>query len=296
MAMPRILALSLSALALGAVSSPAVACAPEFLRAAQTISLTATEVGDSARVEASEQLLIRNSGEGECNAFLRIARFSTSDPDPARNFSITSGGQVIDILPSEVSAASSASDLFVPAIASGGGDSRSVPLRFSFPATWGVASGTSTETLLVQLIDETGQVFDDLILTVNLNVLPSVELRIVGATGTNRIARIDLGALNPRAITRSDPFGVLVKSTSPYTVTFASSNGGALVHDVASDRIEYDLRAGGREVDLSGANPGAFGRLTTGLGELHALEITVPPFVAQAGEYTDRVVITVSAG
>jgi len=296
MALPRISILAFGAAALGALASPALACEPEFVRAAQTVSLTATEVGDGERVETSEQLRIRNRNNGQCSAFLRVSRLTTSSQDPARNFTITSGGQEIDILPSDVSAASSNSDLFVPGIPSGGGNGRAVPLRFSFPADWGIASGTTSETLLVQLIDEGGDVFDDLVLTVNLDVLPAVEMRIVGATGNDRIARIDLGALNPRGFTRSPPFGVRVWSTSPYTVTFASTNAGALVHDLSNDRIAYELRATGSEVDLSGASPGAFGRRTGTLGHFHPLEILVPPFVAQAGEYSDRVVVTVSAG
>ncbi|MGB3805849.1 MAG: hypothetical protein WA936_01480 [Erythrobacter sp.] len=288
--------LALGGAAFCAFAAPALACEPTFTQAAQTVTLTATEVSDGARVETSEQIRILNTGSGECNAFLRVSRFSASSSDPARNFTLTSGGQEIDVLPSDVSAASSNSDLFVPAIPSGGVDSRSVPLRFSFPVGWGIASGTTTDTLLVQLIDESGNVFDDMFLTVNLTVLPSVEMRIVGATGNDRIARIDLGALNPRGITRSDPFGLRVWSTSPYTVTFASSNAGALVHDLNGDRIAYELRTTGSEVDLSGASPGALGRRTGALGDFHSLEIAVPPFVAQAGEYTDRVVVTVSAG
>jgi len=289
-------AMCAAALAIGMVSVPAAACEPEFLQSAQTISLTANEVGDGSRVEANEQIRIRNTGDGECSAFLRISRFTTSGTDADRNLTVASGGQLIDILSSEVSAASSSSDVFVPAIPGGGANSRTVPLRFGFSSQWGVASGLTTETLLVQLVDEAGAVFDDLILTVNLNVLPAVELRIVGATGNNRIARIDIGALDPRAITSSDPFGVRVWSNSPYTVTFASANAGALTHDLGSDRIDYELRATGREVDLTGASPGVLGRRTRSLGEFHPLRITVPPFVAQSGEYNDRVIVTVSAG
>ncbi|MEE4209938.1 MAG: hypothetical protein V2I43_11785 [Parvularcula sp.] len=278
------------------LSAPVFACEPEFVQPAQTLSLTASEVGNRLRVEADEQIRIRNTGGGECSAFLRIARLSTSDPDPSRTLSITSGGQIIDILPSDISAASSSSDLFIPGIPGGGIGSRVIPLRFAFPIEWGISSGVTSETLLVQLIDETGTAFDELVLTVNLTVLPTVEMRIVGATGSDRIARLDLGTLNPRIINRSDPFGVRVWSTSPYTVTFASNNVGNLAHETASDRIEYELRAAGRIVDLSGSSPGALGRKTDALGDFHPLEILVPPFVAQAGQYSDRVTVTVSAG
>lgn len=281
---------------LAATPSVASACEPEFVQSAQTISLPASDAGDNLRVETNEQLRIRNTANGQCSAFLRFARLSTSNPNPARTFTITSGGQVLDILPSETSAASSSSDLFVPGIPGGSANGSVVPIRLSFPTPWGVASGTSSETLLVQLIDETGRVFDDLILTVNLTVLPTVELKLYGATGNNRIARVDLGTLDPRTINRSDPFGVRVWSTSPYSVTFASSNTGDLAHSVASDRIRYNLRAEGRTVDLTGAAPGAFGRQTDGLGYFHPLEITVPPFTAQAGEYSDRIMVTVTAG
>jgi len=276
--------------------APLSACQPEFVQSAQTVSLTASEVGNRNRVETDEQLRVRNAGTSECNAFLRIARLNTSNPSPERSLSITSSGQTLDILPSDISAASLSSDLFVPAIPGGGAGSRPVPLRIGFPVEWGIASGFSSETLLVQLIDEAGAVFDELVLTVNLEVLPTVEMRIVGATGNNRIAQVNLGALDPRLINRSNPFGVRVWSTSSYSVTFASDNAGALSHQIASDRIDYELRAAGRLVDLSGGSPGALGQNTTALGDYHPLEISVPPFTAQAGEYSDRVVVTVSAG
>ncbi|MEQ5789308.1 hypothetical protein J3454_15560 [Erythrobacter sp. NFXS35] len=287
---------SLGLLGLFALEASALACEPQFLQSAQTIMATASEVGNQDVIETEAQILVRNGGQDECAAFLRFSRFSTSAPDPSRIITLSTSGQTIDVLPSELSAASLASDIFIAAIPGGGTSSRPIPLRMTFPTDWGISSGTSSETFLVQLIDETGAAFDDLVLTVNLNVLPSVKLRIVGATGNDRIARIDLGPLDPRQVTRSNPFGVRVWSTSPYSVTFASENVGMLAHVNAGDRIGYEMRAAGREVDLSGASPGAFGRKTDAVGDYHPLEIAVPPFVAQAGDYRDRVVITVTAG
>jgi hypothetical protein len=277
-------------------ASLASACEPRFAQSAQSVTATVTDVGERPTARADTQIVLRNDGGSDCAAFLRVSRLNSTTPDPTRSFQLSSNGLPIDILPTEVSAASSTSDLFVAAIPSGGGLNRSVPISVVFPAQWGVSSGITTETLLVQLLDESGQILDDLVLTVNLDVLPSVMLRIVGATGSERIARVDLGPLDPRRINRSAPFGVRVWSTSPYTVTFASQNAGSLVQDIARDRIPYELRASGREVDLSGGAPGAFGPKTDGLGIHHPLEISVPPFVAQAGSYSDRVTITVTAG
>ena len=59
---------------------------------------------------------------------------------------------------------------------------------------------------------------DTLLLTVNINVPQAVALRVVGATGSEAIARIHLGTVSPTTTTRSDPFGVRIWSTAGYRV------------------------------------------------------------------------------
>ncbi|RJY09201.1 hypothetical protein D6201_07385 [Aurantiacibacter aquimixticola] len=163
------------------------------------------------------------------------------------------------------------------------------------PLSWGIGSGLTSSSILVQLISPDGQVVDQLNLAIDINVLPSVALRIVGATGQGRVARVDLGAIENDRINRSQPLGVRVWSTSPYQVTYRSANRGALVQADLPDRIEYELRAAGAVVDLTGNRPSTVGQRTSSLGDLHSLEVVVPPFEAQAGKYGDRVTITVTA-
>ena len=282
-------------MAAGLAATPTLACAPRFVQPSQTVQLTAVEVGANTETRENFQIRIRNENTGQCSASLRFSRLTTGVPGDAFGYRLESAGQTIDILPNEITAPSTNSDLFVAGIPGGGRNGRAVPFRLELPTEWGIASGSSSDTILVQMIDPVGDVVDTLALTIGINVLPAVELRIVGATGNDRIARIDLGALDARRSNRSDPFGIRVWSTSPYSVTYESENLGRLAHDTASDRIEYELLASGRAVDPSGTLPGSFGQKTTALGDFWPLEITVAPFTARAGGYSDRVTITVTA-
>lgn len=271
------------------------ACAPELPQGAQTVNVNALEVGTGQVARENFQIRVRNVENGACTATLRISRPTGSSMDAAFLFLLVSAGQAIDILPSEISAPTTRSDIYVPGIP-GGTNGRAVPFNITLPTEWGISSGTRTEELLVSLLDENNAVVDTMPLYINTYIPPAVELRIVGATGGNSIAEINLGTLAPEATTISDPFGVRVWSTSPYSVFFESENRGALVHETSASRISYKLNMNGSPVDITGSTPRSFSLATGALGELHPLSIVVEPFRAPAGDYSDRVTVTVTAG
>lgn len=156
-------------------------------------------------------------------------------------------------------------------------------------------SGNQVDDLIVLLLNESGAVIDTMNLTVSLTVAPSVEVRVVGVTGQSETASINLGVLDPSSVTTSDPFGVRIWSTSAYTVSFKSENDGRLMHTNRSDSIEYQLFMDGRQVNTLGGRAALVPNGTDALGDLHATAVRVEPFLAKAGNYSDRVEVTVTA-
>ena len=278
-------------------AAPATAgeCVPRFIHSSQTVNLAATDVGVGAEARETFQIRVRNQDSGACSATLRFSRQATSVGDPSLRYLLVSGGQVVDVLPSEGSVASTRSDVFVPGLP-GGANGRAVPFTLTFPTEWGVESGTRREEMLVTLFDEQGNAADTMLLNFDIYVPPTVDLRIVGVTGGDAIAELNLGELESDRINVSDPFAVRVWSTSPYSVSFVSEGNGALIHRDGISRIPYSLSMDGAKVDLSGGTPRSVGRATGPLGDAHPLLIEVRPFVAEAGDYVDRVSVTVTAG
>lgn len=270
------------------------ACQPEFSQASQTVTLNAVEIGAGEQARETFQIRVRNRGEDQCPATIRFAREPSAPLDPSFAYQLVAAAQVIEVLPDEIAAPAPRSDVFIPGI-SAGASSVGVPIQLTLPTEWGIASGTRRETLVLLLVDENENVIDRMLLHINITIPPTVELRIVGATGSNRVVEVDLGSLEPEQMNFSDPFAARIWSTAPYTVSFESENRGALVHSSASDRIPYTLEMDGAAVDLTGAIPVSFGSPTGSLGNLHPLRIVVAPFTARAGDYGDRVRVTVTA-
>ena len=284
--------LSLAAL----YAAPAAAeCAPRFTQATQTVNVNASDVGNSAVARENFDIRVGNDQTGSCSARLRFSSLTGGEQRPDSGFQLVSGNQEIDILPDENSAPSTKSNLFVPGIA-GRSNGRAVPFRLAFATPWGILSGVRQTEILVNLIDEGGVVVDTMILYLNFSVPDAVDLRIVGATGNDSVAEIRLGRLDSRQTNRSDPFAIRVWSTSPYSIAFESENNGNLMQDGGPDRIPYTLRLGGQEVPLSGTIAKTVGSATGTLGDIHPLQVEVEPFGANAGDYTDRVSVTVTAG
>lgn len=285
---------------LACCSSPALAqaaCEPEFVQSAQTLNVPDIDVSSGGITTETFQISVRNAGTGAaaCQAVLRFARLSTSPSAGTIDYSFQSGGQVLEILASDTLPGTASSDLNLASLSTAS-SGQGVPLQVNVPSGWGISSGSQVDDLLVSLVDTTGTTVDTLILRVALNVPPAAEVRIVGATGQSAIAQIDLGTLDPDATTISDPFGVRVWSTSAYTVSFQSENDGTLVHSGDRSRtIEYQLYMNNGRVDVRGAPAAYIPRKTDALGDMHPMSIRVEPFQALAGDYSDRIEVTVTA-
>ena len=294
--------LTLSALALFA-AAPAVAqsdCEAEFTDSAKTVIVQDIIVGGQDFTIERFDLRVRRAdreqgtNNGVCRAALRIARLSTSPTPNDIAYTLQSRGQNLQILPNEQSPGTTRSDLLLPAIQNGNGGFN-LNFQLGIPSGWGARSGAFVDDLIVLLVDEQGQILDTLPLTIVLDVPPAAEIRVVGATGNDAVARVDLGILDPDQVNQSDPFGVRVWSTSPYTVRFRSQNQGRLAHEDRRGLIPYRLFMNRHEVDVQGGVAEQVPEGTSALGDFHPMQILVEPFQARAGFYSDRVEVTVTA-
>jgi hypothetical protein len=271
-------------------------CEPEFVQSSQTVTLSGIDVSAGSSASETFQIRVRNDGApgGKCPATLRVAKLSTSPSPSTITYALQSGGQLLQILSSENQPGTAASDLTIAQL-SPGTNGLSIPFRLTVPSGWGLASGSQVEDLIILLLDESGTVVDTMLLSIALTVQPAVEVRVVGVTGQNPIARINLGILDPQAVNISDPFGLRIWSTSPYTVSFRSENEGKLVHESVNASIDYQLLMDQQRVNVSGAAAAFVPRGTDSLGDLHPMGVRVEPFRARAGNYSDRVEVTVTA-
>jgi hypothetical protein len=277
-------------------ASAQAGCEPEFVQSSQTVTVSDIAVGASSSSSETFQIRVRNDGTtaAQCQAVLRVARLSTSPSLGTISYSLQSSGQSLEILSSENLPGTAASDLTIPQVP-GGTNGRSLPFQLTIPSGWGLAAGSQVEDLIVSLLDENGTVVDTLLLTIALTIPPAVEVRVVGVTGQNTIASINLGVLDPQDTNYSDPFGVRIWSTSPYTISFRSMNDGKLVHKDLNGSIDYQLLMNRQQVSLLGAAAAYVPQGTDSLGDLHPMSVRVEPFRARAGDYSDRVEVTVTA-
>lgn len=288
--------LTLIAVAISAFSTTVVAedCIPRFLESSKTVSVNDIDIGARNVSRTVFSVPVVNQGDGNCRAQIRALRVQGSASRTGLEYSIRSGSSVLDVLPNQSAAATSSSDLFIGGIPSGD-SGRDVRFTLSVPSGWGLEAGFHSEQIQLSLVDTAGQVVDTLLLTVNVRIPPSVSMRIVGARGAGGAPTINLGVISSSESAASDPFGVRVWSTSPYQVSFESENRGFLRHEGGLDEIPYDLSMGGRSVDLGGIGTFSFPERTSSLGDVHRLRVRAGPAVARAGNYSDRVTVTVSA-
>jgi hypothetical protein len=292
-------------LAIGALALPSHAaaqsdCAPEFVLAADGIQIPNIVVGDAQSVVEGRNIQVRNAAANDvdtgssCSASIRFARFGTSINRAEGPFTIFAGGRALQIVPDESFPSSPATDFPIPSL----GTSRngiSVPVEFVIPSGWGIDAGLRVEELVVLLVDDTGGVIDTLPLAITLNYAPSVELRLVGAMGSGGRQAVDLGILDQETRNESDPFGVRVFSSAPYTVTVFSENGGRLLHTDRQSDIAYRLLMDDRIISANRTPVANVSTGTSALGDLYRMLIQVDPFLAKAGDYSDRIEITVTA-
>lgn len=276
------------------LATPALAgeCRPEFVESTQTVNFSSVAIGVGEFSRETFAIHVRNAGDGDCGATIRVRRVGASLPGTPR-YTLQSGATVFEIL-TDGAAPTAHSDLPVPNAPS---DDRgaSVAFQLTLPTEWGLQSGFYGEQVELALLNPSGVEVDTLTLSLNIDIPRAVALRVVGATGDTSMARIHLGTLSSTAPTTSDPFGVRIWSTAGYRVSVSSENRGKLVHASRLDQLPYELDFDQRKVNLEGADSFLYPQHTPSLGRLHPLRVTVGPVNARAGDYADRVTVTVTA-
>lgn len=275
-------------------ATPALAgeCRPEFVESTETVNLSSVEIGVGEFSRETFAVHVRNAADGDCSATIRVRRIGAPLPETPR-YTLQSGAMVFEIL-ADGAAPTAHSDLPV-ANAPGDDNGAQVGFQLTLPTEWGLQAGFYGDQLELALLDPAGLEVDTLTLSLNIDIPRAVALRVVGATGDTSVARIHLGTLSSTAPTTSDPFGVRIWSTSGYRVSVSSENRGALVHGSNLDRLPYELDFDQRAVNLEGPDSFVFPQHTPSLGRLHPLRVRVGPVNARAGDYADRVTVTVTA-
>lgn len=268
-------------------------CQPEFVGATATVNVSDIEVGLGEFAQENFTVEVRNASSGDCSASIRLSRVVGMSAQSMPPYSLRSGSTVFNIAPQDATPANS--DALLIAYASNKPQGVSVPFEINVPGEWGMQAGNYSEQLELSLRDINGTTLDTLLLTVNINVPQAVALRIVGATGSDEIARIHLGTVSPTTIAQSDPFGVRVWSTSGYRVNFTSENRGDLVHAGNLDRFEYQLFFDNQLVNLAAGEEFNFPSFTPPVGTVHNLRAQAGPATVRAGDYADRLTVSVTA-
>jgi hypothetical protein len=304
-------------IALWAVPATAGAmdCQPAFLNGDQSVIINGVEIEPGGRAVQDFQIRVQNAagsgggssdgpgmsgmmGGGPCEATIRVARVGPApDPDVPPYWLRAPGNRQIEILPDPSSGGTTDSDVVI-ANAPPGPQGRAVPFRVGVATEWGLRAGTYVEQLELALIDGSGNIVDRSTLTITIVIPPAVSLRLVGAVvggGNSGPAQVNLGTLSSSRETQSDRFGALIFSTAPYLVRLNSVNQGNLVHEQGSARIPYRLFFDGALVDLAGTSEFPYFDRAPKSGDRRPMSIVVPPVVARAGRYSDRVSVTVTA-
>lgn len=291
-------------------------CQPAFVGGDQSLTVNGVEIEPGGRATQDFQVRIQNAAEarsetpgdragtsgeagaGLCAATIRIARIGASpDPDFPPYSLRASGNRNIEILPDPTSGGTADSDVIIPN-APAGPQGRAVPFQIGVPTEWGLRAGTFIEQLELSLIDQNGTVVDRSRLTLTIVIPSAVSLRLVGAVvgaGSSGPAQVDLGSLSSSRETRSERFAARIFSTAPYAVRFNSVNLGNLLHEQGREKVPYRLFFDGALVDLTGGSEiPYFDRVPKG-GDRRSMSVVVPPVVALAGRYSDRITVTVTA-
>ena len=308
----------LAPLALLAVPATAEAadCQPAFVDRDQSLTINGVEIEAGGRAVENFQIRIHNTaasggapanaaaaapgatGDLPCQATIRMARLMPSaQPDFPPYLLRASGSRRVEVLANAAAGGTVDSDIVVAAAPSGQ-QGRAIPFQIGVPTEWGLRAGTYVERLQLLLVDRNGNIADRSTLTINVVIPPAVSLRLIGAVigGESRgPAQIDLGNLSNSRETRSPRFGALILSTAPYVVRFSSANRGNLLHEQGRALIPYRLYFDGAPVDLAGSTEIPYLDPTPRGGDRRAMSIVVPPVVALAGRYSDRITVTVSA-
>lgn len=270
-------------------------CRVRFTQDSATIALLAANIGPGHQAFGEEIVSITAAAERDnsapCRVDLRLSRL-TSDPS-FPNYRFTVLGRPLQPAISET--VTGAQNEIIATIPSSRGG-LSVNLQANAPADWGTRWGRYNEQLQLSLVGASGDILDRLALNLELQIPKAVDVMFVGATGTGRTKQIDLGVLSATEATRSQPFGLRVWSSSGYKVDIASENSGTLAHLQGMDAIPYRLEIDGSDMALT-AGAAVFSKAnhTSRTGDLYRLGVSVPARRSVAGDYQDRITVSVSS-
>ncbi|MEH6790814.1 hypothetical protein [Parasphingorhabdus sp.] len=281
-------------------------CQPTFASGNQSLVINGTEIEPGGLAAQDFQVLVQNAAAGAtstrsivgvppCEAVIRIARKGAPPISGYPPFVISaSGNNQVEILENDTSGGSVSSNVEI-------GGAPSWIFKVEVPTEWGLQAGTYVEYLELLLLDRNGDgstITDRRDLTVTIVIPPAVSLRLVGAVvgggGSNEPARVDLGNLSSSTSTQSEPFAARIFSTTPYIVSFNSINLGNMVHEQGRDQVPYRLFFDGALVNLAGTAEFFYPDHTPQGGDNRPMSVVVPPVVALAGRYSDRVTVTVT--
>ncbi len=283
-----------------ALPLPAAAeCAPAFVNGDVSVAITGVSIEDGGYVTGTAQLRLKNAADdpdANCSAVMRVSRVGAAiQPDFPSYILRAPGNSNIEILPEGAIGGSPRANIPVGHLATNG-SGQAVSLQFRVPTEWGIAAGNFAEQLMFSLYDVTGARRDQSVVHVTIAIPAAVSVRLAGAVRDNAgAARIDLGVLSPRKENRSSPFAARILSTTAYSVSFLSANGGRLRSDAGRSEIPYKLYFDGRLATLAGSPVFSRPTHTGASGDVKPMLIVVPPTTADAGRYSDRLTMMVSA-
>ena len=273
------------------------ACEPSFGSGSNLVTLTPAPSFDDQQIAERFQIEVRNAGSDLCTLRLSVGRdIASSDPNfPAYTLSSSSGAIPAPMLAGGEDAAGSPAGVTITVPPNG---RVLVPYDVRLSVGWGIEARTYDQELIYRLHPTTGQ--EELATQrtrLSLTIPTAARIRFSGASASDGAPIVDMGPLSPVGRTRSPPFAIRVLSTAPYRIELASENRGRLRRTDGADLIPYRLSVNNQQVDLSGS--GTLIRVpshTGSTGNLHPVSIVIDPDPTRhAGNYTDRVTVTVSS-
>ena len=282
------------------------ACEPSFVEGSNIVTITPPVSFDNQRLVERFSVRVRNDGSEVCTLRLGVGReiASTGLRFPVYSLTGPSGNEPVAGLSGTGDSTGFGSEFIVPA-----NGQVSVPYELRMAVGWGSEAGTYAEDLVFQLLDvqsgreiagqrtRSGRAITNQRTRLSLEIPRSTRIRFAGASRGDGPARIEMGPLSATAPTRSPPFALRILSTSAYRIDLVSQNRGALRRSDGPDLIPYRMTLGGQAVNLSGAAYSRqIGRATSSVGDVHPVTIVIDPdSTRHAGQYSDRVTVTVTA-
>ena len=270
-------------------------CEPAFVDGSSTVRLVPPTAFNNDVLIESFQVRIKNSGDEACVLRLGVGRRLAGGSRQFPTYSLSGPDGKVP-LPSLAGAANNGG--FGREIVIAAGEQVAVPYDVRMTVGWGSEAGTLTEDLVFQLYDSRpGRPVVTQDTQLLLEIPKMALIRFAGISGLNGPALVEMGTLSPNSLTTSPPFALRVLSTSAYRMELVSDNNGALRKIDGSYLIPYSISLRGKKLRLDGANDAIeTNRHTSSTGDVHPVKITVQPDPEYpAGEYSDRIFVTVTA-